>query len=288
MLPKMPRPSSTAATIEAKLSSVSVSAAASLATSVPVMPIAMPMSAFLSAGASLTPSPVIATTWPWACSAVTTRSLCEGETRAKTVMSSSARSSSASSIASSSAPETTRPCCRSPISRAIASAVTGWSPVIITTRMPAVSQVRIAAVASGRGGSSMPTSPRNVSPDSASAKQAPFLSAIASVRRPSLESAVNASRTSARPASSRGTTPSAPRIVVHAARITSGAPLANAQVRPSTWCKVVMHFLAESNGISSTRGLAASVALFPRPAFSAATTSAASVGSPWTSQRPAS
>ena len=82
MLPKMPRPSSTAATIDAKLSSVSVISAASLVTSVPVMPIAMPMSAFLSAGASLTPSPVIATTWPLFCSAVTTRSLCAGETRA--------------------------------------------------------------------------------------------------------------------------------------------------------------------------------------------------------------
>ena len=82
MLSKMPRPSSTAATIDAKLSSVSVMAAASLVTSVPVMPMATPMSAFLSAGASLTPSPVMATTWPCSCSAVTTRSLCAGETRA--------------------------------------------------------------------------------------------------------------------------------------------------------------------------------------------------------------
>ncbi len=62
MLPKMARPSSTAATMDAKLSSVSVIAAASRVTSVPVMPIAMPMSAFLSAGASLTPSPVMAAT----------------------------------------------------------------------------------------------------------------------------------------------------------------------------------------------------------------------------------
>ena len=75
MLPTMPRPSSTAATIEAKLSSVRIIAAASLLTSVPVMPMAMPMSAFLSAGASFTPSPVIATTWPRSCTAVTTRSL---------------------------------------------------------------------------------------------------------------------------------------------------------------------------------------------------------------------
>jgi hypothetical protein len=50
--------------MEAKLSSVSVMAAASLVTSVPVMPIATPMSAFFSAGASLTPSPVMATMWP--------------------------------------------------------------------------------------------------------------------------------------------------------------------------------------------------------------------------------
>ena len=82
MLSKMPRPSSTAATIEAKLSSVRVIAAASLVTSVPVMPIATPMSAFLSAGASLTPSPVMATTWPLLWKAVTTRSLWAGETRA--------------------------------------------------------------------------------------------------------------------------------------------------------------------------------------------------------------
>ena len=48
----------------AKLSSVRIITAASFETSVPVMPIATPMSAFLSAGASFTPSPVIATMWP--------------------------------------------------------------------------------------------------------------------------------------------------------------------------------------------------------------------------------
>ena len=44
-------------------------AAALFATSVPVIPIAQPMSAALSAGASFTPSPVIATTWPFFCQA---------------------------------------------------------------------------------------------------------------------------------------------------------------------------------------------------------------------------
>src|SRR3989337_724640 len=53
----MTRPSSTAATMVAKLSSARTMSAASLLTSVPVMPMATPMSASLSAGASLTPSP---------------------------------------------------------------------------------------------------------------------------------------------------------------------------------------------------------------------------------------
>jgi hypothetical protein len=43
---------------------------------------ATPMSAVFSAGASLTPSPVIATTTPRRCSASTMRSLCSGLTRA--------------------------------------------------------------------------------------------------------------------------------------------------------------------------------------------------------------
>ena len=82
MLLKTIRPSSTAATMEAKLSSSSVTAAASLLTSVPEMPIAIPTSAFFNAGASLTPSPVMATTSPRCCQAPTTRSLSAGDTRA--------------------------------------------------------------------------------------------------------------------------------------------------------------------------------------------------------------
>ena len=82
MLAKMARPSRTAATIVAKLSSARIILAASLVTSVPVMPIATPMSADLSAGASFTPSPVMATMFPSACRASTMRSLCSGATRA--------------------------------------------------------------------------------------------------------------------------------------------------------------------------------------------------------------
>ena len=58
------RPSWTALTIVAKLSSRSIIWAASFETSVPVIPMATPMSALFSAGASLTPSPVMATNWP--------------------------------------------------------------------------------------------------------------------------------------------------------------------------------------------------------------------------------
>src|SRR5215475_13220043 len=55
------RPCSTAKTIVAKLSSDRIIRPAFLATSVPE-PMAIPMSAALMAGASLTPSPVMATT----------------------------------------------------------------------------------------------------------------------------------------------------------------------------------------------------------------------------------
>ena len=82
MLAKIARPSRTAATIVAKLSSARIMSAASFVTSVPVTPIATPMSADFSAGASFTPSPVMATMLPSACRASTIRSLCSGATRA--------------------------------------------------------------------------------------------------------------------------------------------------------------------------------------------------------------
>ena len=105
----MPRPPSTASTMVAKLSSVRIMSAASFVTSVPVMPIATPMSARLSAGASLTPSPVIATTLPLRFSMSTRRTLSSGATRATTPMLSSCSSSSASESAANSVPVSARP-----------------------------------------------------------------------------------------------------------------------------------------------------------------------------------
>ena len=82
---------------------------ASLAADVPVF-IATPTSAWASAGASLVPSPVIATSRPPSCSFLISASLSSGVA--------SARKSS------------------TPASSAMALAVSGLSPVIITVRMP--------------------------------------------------------------------------------------------------------------------------------------------------------
>ncbi len=68
-----------------KLSSTNIISAASLDTSVPVIPIAQPMSAFFSAGASFTPSPVIATIASLFCHASTIRTLSLGATLANTL-----------------------------------------------------------------------------------------------------------------------------------------------------------------------------------------------------------
>jgi hypothetical protein len=68
-----------------------------LAASVPLIPMAMPMSACFSAGASFTPSPVMATTSPAAWSARTRRSLCSGLARAMTSLSATSLASCSSS-----------------------------------------------------------------------------------------------------------------------------------------------------------------------------------------------
>ena len=84
ILSKMFLPCFTASTIVTKLSSVSIISDAFLATSVPPFPIAIPISAFFKAGASFTPSPVIATTAPVLLKAFTILTLCSGETLANT------------------------------------------------------------------------------------------------------------------------------------------------------------------------------------------------------------
>ena len=61
-------------------------------------PMAMPRSASFRARVSFTPSPVMATTSPWPCSACSSARLASGVTRPKTALSSAASASSAGSV----------------------------------------------------------------------------------------------------------------------------------------------------------------------------------------------
>mmetsp|Transcript_16045 Transcript_16045/g.17841 ORF Transcript_16045/g.17841 Transcript_16045/m.17841 type:complete len:218 (-) Transcript_16045:1793-2446(-) len=169
----MDLPSSTADTMVAKLSSANIISDASFATSVPAIPIAIPMEACLSAGASLTPSPVIAGTSPHERRSFTNSCLSRGSARENTrepppFMINSFRSSSVIDPWQNSAPVkdflvTSSFLPNIPTSRAMASAVVLLSPVIIITLMPAAWQRSIADRTSGRGGSLIPVNPTKVS-----------------------------------------------------------------------------------------------------------------------------
>lgn len=78
MLENTRRPSRTAVTMVVKLSSVMTMSEALFVTSVPETPIAMPISAVRILGASLMPSPVIATTLSFFCKARTIHRLVFG------------------------------------------------------------------------------------------------------------------------------------------------------------------------------------------------------------------
>ena len=78
----MRRASSIAVVMTERPGAVRTRSAAARAASVAPLT-AMPTSACFSAGASLTPSPVIPTIWPRACRALTMLNLCSGKTWAK-------------------------------------------------------------------------------------------------------------------------------------------------------------------------------------------------------------
>ena len=106
-----------------------------MAMSVPA-PMAMPTSACIRAGASLMPSPTIATRWPWAWRARTCSAFSPGNTWARTL-----------SI---------------PTAEATARAVRSWSPVIITGSSPTALIRAMASRASSLTGSAMATRPTTV------------------------------------------------------------------------------------------------------------------------------
>ncbi len=121
-----------------------------------------------------------------------------------------------------------------PSSRAIAAAVVAWSPVIIRTWIPAEWHSAIATLASGRGGSTMPTIASRVSSCTWSIRSPPDVITVGSRSRcattmtRSPASAIWSLATTARCRLSSviGTRlPSGFRIVVARAMRTSGAPL---------------------------------------------------------------
>ena len=223
----------------------------SFATSVP-SPIATPIDAFLSAGASFTPSPVMATMFPDFLRASTILIFCFGLTLAYTWMSSAiSRYSSAVSLDSSS-PVIVLPVVRIPKSLAIAHAVFLWSPVIIFTLIPALIQSLTAFLASFFGGSISPSSPVNirfssVSPSSSILYAHPItlnaFSLISSIFL-SIVSLISAPIISILPLLS---------MCLHLFRIISGAPFVKIIFSsPFRLCIVVIILRSLSRGISPT------------------------------------
>ena len=123
--------------------------AVSIAASLPAAPMAIPMDAFASAGASFTPSPTIATIEP-----------------------SRRRSSMCRSLLSGLSDAWTSP---TPTASATRAAAASWSPVSITTRFTPIADNRsIAARARSRGASSSRTAPAISSSTSSTATDAPW------------------------------------------------------------------------------------------------------------------
>ncbi len=244
----------------------------------------------------------MATMCPRACSALTMFSLCSGETRAYTDTSSTTASSSSAVMLSRSVPVSRRSPCAMPSSCAMVSAVSGWSPVIITGRTPAARAVATAAAASGRGGSIRPTIPRKISSLSAQSHFEPFCPATSSgraatpsTRSPSAAWRSFSARISRRRSSVRGRTSPPDHAYDATPSRWSTAPLANANAcappkpgtsaivagsPPSTRWTVVMRLRSDENGTSPIRGSVPSSAARSTPARCAASSSAPSVGSP--------
>ena len=149
-------------TIVLKLSSVSIISDAFLDTSVPDIPIAIPTSALLSAGASFIPSPVTATTSPLSCSAFTILILVSGLLLATIDMFLISFLKSSSSKASIYVASTAIfPSSNNPNSSPIAFAVFILSPVSIFTSTPAQLAIYTESFTPSLSGSTIPTNPLN-------------------------------------------------------------------------------------------------------------------------------
>ena len=112
----------------------------------------IPTSAACSEGASLIPSPMNPTTWPRCFNASRMRFFCAGDTRAKTVVSSTTCAKATSVIFSNSSPSTMSPG-SSPAWLQTWAVTRSPSPVMIFTLTPSACSAAKAWAASGRSGS---------------------------------------------------------------------------------------------------------------------------------------
>ncbi len=257
-----------------------------MVTSVPFMPMATPISASFTAGASLTPSPVMATMWPFFFKLLTILSLWRGVTRAKTAICSICFKSSLSLILSSSWPVTILLSLVSmESSLATAQAVDLWSPVIITGLIPAVKHFCTAEIASGLGGSMRPIIPTKVRSFSKSESSNSFIESFLYAKPNTLNAfrPISSFAFKIFPTSVFVIARTSPRCCnfVQRGRSTSGAPLVNRKSSPFLdFTNTDIRFLSESKGISLSRVKSASTScLFTLP-FRPAIRMAISVGSP--------
>mmetsp|Transcript_44568 Transcript_44568/g.90989 ORF Transcript_44568/g.90989 Transcript_44568/m.90989 type:complete len:229 (+) Transcript_44568:93-779(+) len=181
-------------TMEEKLSSMITMSDASCATAVPMMPMERPTSASLSAGPSLVPSPVTATTSPISFNRLTRTNLSSGLHRASTWTRGSFCFCSSAVHRLNVGPSIASPSVRMPAFLAMFCAVRMLSPVHIRTTMPERWQSCTARGTSMRRGSSMPRTQTSVSAVSRVSLPASMggicvvslssLNATATVRRP--------------------------------------------------------------------------------------------------------
>ena len=166
----------------------------------------------------------MATMWPEDFSARTMRTLCSGDTWAKTEQRSASCAKSESDSLSICAPlRQSEGFAAIPSSRAITKAVSARSPVIMTVRTPAFRKSRTACTASGRMGSIIPARPRKVRLFSWGWRSLVRI-AMASRRSAWLESVCRVVSMVRRMDGSRGMTWSSDKIVSHRFRISSGEP----------------------------------------------------------------
>ena len=164
----------------------------------------------------------------------------------------------------------------------MAAAVPAWSPVIIFTVIPASWHAEIASMASWRGGSVIPARPKSSKPPSASASPISCISAAGFDAKASTRSPREDMRSTSSATASRSCVPHRSRTTVEAPFRYTRRPPSASPASPGASLSVAMYRSSDSKGTESTRRKRWRASSGPKPNFSAATTSAPSVGSPTT------